>query len=733
MRSAPAQELISIGRIEGVKSAGSAVLVVLSLLSENDLPRRFANPRAIAACVDDVSRTPLRVRAVRIDKDRLNITLTGVPAKARRIRIRIEGLVPGRDEVVVALDREELTFDPASAAPLVPAPAEPLTSYLFKDFASFKRLMLDTIAQDAPSFTERHEADEGIAIVDVMAFAADHLSYFQDGVATEAYLETARRRVSVRRHARLTGYVVHEGCAPRLWLQVVPREPFVLPRGFRAIAAARGAQESRIYETLVDAALYPSLRRMTLWDFGSASFTLAHGATAATIVRSQERDRLFAPLTKGTVLIFNQHYLPGGRRAPARLRQAVRLVSDAENFAHPTRSDRIISRITWHADDALAFDFPAHANDGHANHVNVILGNIVPADYGETQPPASPRRFDRDGELLVHEPSLTYAVPYDPEEPAAAFATTRPYRAVPQITIVSELEGSPPALWSPRADLIGADPYKRAFTCEPDGTGSLLIRFGDGVNGWRPDRASTFVVTTRRGNGLAGRIGPDALTDYDWGADLPIRSIGNPLPSVGGADAMGIDVVRRQAPALVHEQHRCVTDDDYVALAQEMPGVTAAVQRTWTGSGETINLYVHAGLNDARTRRDVEAAVDRGRMIGAQVAVRKPRCVGVFVELGVRVTEGAKENAVAGAVVAAVKAAYEARNVAMGTPVFASWFVSAAALVRGVANVQVRRFERLQGDDARGAGVITFAPTELAVLVDQAGMTTDGRAIVVIE
>src|SRR5690606_14769425 len=54
--------------------------------------------------------------------------------------------------------------------------------------------------------------------VEVLAYAGDHLSYSQGAVATEAYLETARRCISVRRHARLVDYALHEGCNARSWL-----------------------------------------------------------------------------------------------------------------------------------------------------------------------------------------------------------------------------------------------------------------------------------------------------------------------------------------------------------------------------------------------------------------------------------------------------------------------------------------------------------------------------------
>ena len=75
-------------------------------------------------------------------------------------------------------------------------PDEPRLSYLAKDYASFRRVMLDRLSATAPGWRERSPADLGIAIVELLAYVGDRLSYFQDAVATEAYLGTARRRVS---------------------------------------------------------------------------------------------------------------------------------------------------------------------------------------------------------------------------------------------------------------------------------------------------------------------------------------------------------------------------------------------------------------------------------------------------------------------------------------------------------------------------------------------------------
>lgn len=97
---------------------------------------------------------------------------------------------------------------------------EPEINYLAKDYASFRQLILDRLALIMPDWQERHIPDIGIALVEILAYAGDYLSYYQDAVATEAYLETARQRISVRRHVRLVDYQMHEGCNARTWLFV---------------------------------------------------------------------------------------------------------------------------------------------------------------------------------------------------------------------------------------------------------------------------------------------------------------------------------------------------------------------------------------------------------------------------------------------------------------------------------------------------------------------------------
>jgi hypothetical protein len=103
-------------------------------------------------------------------------------------------------------------FDCREVVPCPPAPLrEPVIDYLAKDYASFRRLLIDLIPQLNPGWVERSPADMGIALLELLAFEGDNLSYFQDAVANEAYLDTVRQRASAKKHARLVDYTMHEG------------------------------------------------------------------------------------------------------------------------------------------------------------------------------------------------------------------------------------------------------------------------------------------------------------------------------------------------------------------------------------------------------------------------------------------------------------------------------------------------------------------------------------------
>src|SRR4029079_13533480 len=70
-----------------------------------------------------------------------------------------------------------------------------------------------------PAWQERSEADFGVMFLEALAAVADDLSYQQDRIAAEAWLETATQRRSLVQLARLVDYEPRVATAARTMLQ----------------------------------------------------------------------------------------------------------------------------------------------------------------------------------------------------------------------------------------------------------------------------------------------------------------------------------------------------------------------------------------------------------------------------------------------------------------------------------------------------------------------------------
>ncbi|TQV82476.1 putative baseplate assembly protein [Exilibacterium tricleocarpae] len=191
---------------------------------------------------------------------------------------------------------------PAPPCPVEPV-GEPDINYLAKDYGSFRQLILDRLALVMPQWRERHVPDIGIALAEVLAYAGDHLSYYQDAVATEAYLGTARKRISVRRHARLVDYPMHEGCNARTWVcvqtdtdleQLDPGDMYFITGGAlqglgkviteQDIASISPA-DYEVFEPMVDGSIsiYRNHNKIRFYDWGDKECCLPKGAVRATL------------------------------------------------------------------------------------------------------------------------------------------------------------------------------------------------------------------------------------------------------------------------------------------------------------------------------------------------------------------------------------------------------------------------------------------------------------------
>ena len=298
-------------------------------------------------------------------------------------------------------------FDCAPGCECAPVPVEqPAIDYVAKDYDSFRRLMLDRLSLITPGWTERTSADAGVALVELLAYVADELSYRQDAVATEAYLGTARRRPSLRKLARLVDYTVNEGANARAWARMfvagegvpvdagtalltrVPGIPAVFEPGGpeQREALAAGAET---FETIGPAVLYASHERFDFWTWGGAGCCLPRGATSATLAGDHPT------LKAGDVLVLAEVAGPETGRPedadPAK-RAAVRLTSVVSStdpsgglFADPPTNAAVdVTEIAWDAADALSFPLCISVEGFPGLVVGEAWGNVVLADHGRT-------------------------------------------------------------------------------------------------------------------------------------------------------------------------------------------------------------------------------------------------------------------------------------------------------------------------------------------------------------
>jgi hypothetical protein len=315
-------------------------------------------------------------------------------------------------------------FDCAPQPPVCPPepPTPPPINYLAKDYGSFRSILLDRLNQLVPNWGGSSEADIGVALAEVIAYAGDYLSYQQDAVATEAYIETARSRVSLRRHARLVDYFVHDGCNARAWVQLQVSMQVLMDQAATrfytfapgmpsSLAVGAGNEQAAllagviVFEPMQNAMLFPEHNQINFYTWGDMNCCLPQGATEATLLGT------FPNLQPGDVLIFEEVLGPQtGNPADADLRHrcAVRLTqvatqnSQGQLLVDPlfengtgnpihsaSQQPTPVTEIQWSADDALPF--PVCISSTFVNssgeqqtltNVSVLLGNVVLADQG---------------------------------------------------------------------------------------------------------------------------------------------------------------------------------------------------------------------------------------------------------------------------------------------------------------------------------------------------------------
>jgi hypothetical protein len=671
----------------------------------------------------------------------------------------------------------------------LPPHEPPGASYLAKDYAGFVELMFDRLGLTVPGWQERSPADLGVMLVELMAYAADYLSYYQDSVATEAYLGTALLRPSLRRHARLLDYIPGEGANARVWLAVESDDPqpVKLPAGWQFTTPPDPVLDQSanpddwhlgrvVFESMHDAVLYQDRNRIALHSWGLGRASIRAGATAVTL------EGAYPGLTQ-EVLIFEaaDPAGPAGPPQPAGaggqpatkvarpLRHAVRVTEASVTVG---AGGKPVTKIRWARADAVPFALVAGAD---AADRSVVRGNLVLADNGTTIPgtiawtslPLDPGT-GRPAPVLLRGSALAMAEPYDPVRalgrPAAeAFARNRrevlpcvrlrevrrlPTASMPPVSTGSTPSGVPVAIeWTERRDLISSVRFARDFVTDVNDVESFSLRFGDGELG-RAQPNADLEVRYRVGGGSEANVGAGSISVILAPPSLFPMRVENPLPASGGEAAEPAAQIRRDAPVAFLDQDRAVSAADYRELALRVPGVVdAAVDLTWAGSRRTAIVYAlpdGAVDLDEPLRASVHAFLSARRLGGVDMEIRGPRYVPLAIAIAVGLVPGYSRARVVSDVASELgtgeleggrSGLFHGGSFGFGQPVYLGPIVARAAAVPGVAWVEARSLRRFGEPDAGEleSARLGIGPFEIARVEGDPGRPELGLVTITVE
>lgn len=548
--------------------------------------------------------------------------------------------------------------------------SNPAIDYLAKDYDSFRHTLLAWMVNRVPGWQPTSEADLDQVLLSLFSVAADELSDYQDRVMNEAYLATARKRVSLARHARLMDYHIHQGNQANTWLALEVNSVYTLTKGFLVWAGEDVLDAtSVVFITRQKQEVHPLLNQISLYTWSGAIPALAAGSTSADLKLSEpgqipaETVRDLIKNGKITHLLIQEHKNPlTGEirgRDPTR-RELLRLISKpTEALKDPVKAlqDPVTSewfvRVHWEEKDKLQrnYCFTVNCPTGNTTtpveNISLFHGNLVQVYHGSL---VSMSFQELDESLpLIPEPPLFYTrtkkqeaicqLPFIP----LAYLDTPPGGEVPPkstLEIEVEVDGSRDK-WDELIDLIHSDDSDERgdrFVVETDELERSLIRFGNGMNGKQLPDGAIVHCTYQVGRGLDGNVGADSLLHFDNNLFPQVKSCWNAFDVANGREPEPVtEILRRVPQAYRYRQLRAITLQDYENRAAELPDVSRAfAQYRWTGSWRTVQVAIDpvgtTTLTD-EVREKVARHLEAVRLIGEDLEIRSPR----FVPLDIKV------------------------------------------------------------------------------------------------
>ncbi len=542
----------------------------------------------------DIPILPTLTWAPKVDGRNVVSLTTKYPGDFSLYRLHIDNALvdPYYNDVLFSFKANCPSDLDCEAPPRDCPPDEPVdfpVDYMARDYLSFKGALLGFASQRYPDWPDRLEADGGMMMVEIMSALGDEMAYYQDRIGREAYLETATQRTSIRQHARLVDYTIHDGLGATGWIDVqVSAGSGAVNAGIHTWAYGdNGVQfDFEVGHGLIEIIAGKSYKVNVasnsfaphIWDKGQVC--LLAGATDMYIEGHQKTALTFDDVDANGiagkwVLLKTTPSNP----AQAIRSQMVRLIT-VEESTDPVLLDPIthlptpVTHVIWEPAQALAFDYDMTQM--------VMRGNLLPITAGKTQTayfitgaeltdltqdeqnalnkintsvnPWSVRAIERQGpnDTLAYRFSLPGS-----DKQQLVYLGTDPFQANPEIMLTEvEFDGTcwnRQEVWTWMPSLVGensAESQDKDYILE-DGLWSRLvgyqligsefihqdyassagftIRFGDGEFGLIPAPKTVFRVDYRLGGGRAFNIAAGAIQNKNISDDRVVGPCDPPL------------------------------------------------------------------------------------------------------------------------------------------------------------------------------------------------------------
>jgi uncharacterized phage protein gp47/JayE len=281
-------------------------------------------------------------------------------------------------------------------------------------------------------------------------------------------------------------------------------------------------------------------------------------------------------------------------------------------------------------------------------------------------------------------------------------------------------------IWKEAGEFFGHAGTERIFVTATDANG-MTVQFGDDVTGSRlPSGRANVVATYRQGIGLAGNVGAGALRTL-LSRPVGVKTVSNPGPASGGAEAESLGQTRENAPNTVRTFGRIVSLEDFEDAAREFAGVAKA-HVSWEWSGEEQVVYVTvAGPGGAAitgsTYAELVADLDARRDPNRALVVRSYSPIAIKLNALIFIKADHVQDTVLANVNAAIAAYFSFDNQQFGQPVHLSGVYSALQSLDGVAGADVVSFGYKRAADALSHGA-TDDPVQIHIRINDDELAT---------